>query len=55
MELLSGDALVMVAALLSIQIAQGRTVDQLGLLSAFFQALGENLDVIAAQRTIQSP
>lgn len=46
----AGDALVAAAAAVAIQMAQGRTADELELISAFFEVLGDNLSLIAAQR-----
>lgn len=45
-----GEGLLVLATLVSLQLAQGRTADQLELLSAFFEVLGDNLALIAAQR-----
>lgn len=44
---MSYDALVILAALASVQIAQGLTSEQLELLSAFFEVLGDNLALLA--------
>lgn len=41
------DALVLLAALASVQLAKGLTVEQLGLLAAFFTVLGDNLALLA--------
>lgn len=41
------DALVILAALASVQIAQGLTGEQLELLSAFFEVLGDDLALLA--------
>lgn len=41
------DALVLLAALASVQLAQGLTAEQLGLLAAFFTVLGDNLALLA--------
>lgn len=46
-----GEALVVLATLVSIQLAQGRSADELQLISSFFEVLGDNLSLIAAQRT----
>lgn len=46
----SGESLLVIAALVSLQMAQGRTADQLNLLAAFFEVLGDNLGLIAAAR-----
>lgn len=41
------DALLLLAALVSIQMARGLTEDQLGLLAAFFTVLGDDLALLA--------
>lgn len=41
------DALVLLAALASVQLAKGLTAEQLGLLAAFFTVLGDNLALLA--------
>lgn len=46
----NGDALVLLGAAAAIQMAQGRTADEIELLSAFFEVLGDNLALIAARR-----
>lgn len=43
------DALVLLAALASIRMAKGLTSDQLELLSAFFEVLGDDLALLALQ------
>ena len=52
----SGEALLILAALVSLQLAQGRTADQLEwvleLIAAFFEVLGDNLSLIAARRSL---
>ena len=48
----SGEALLILAALVSLQLAQGRTADQLELIAAFFEVLGDNLSLIAAHRSL---
>lgn len=48
----SGELLLVIAALVSLQLAEGRTADQLELLSAFFEVLGDNLGLLAARREI---
>lgn len=48
----AGEALLLLAAAVSIQMAQGRTVDQLELIAAFFEVLGDNLSLIAARRSM---
>ncbi len=45
----SGGMLVTTAAIISLQIAQGRSADELSLLAAFFTVLGDNLALIAEQ------
>lgn len=44
---MSNDALVLLAALASIRLAQGLSSEQLELLSAFFEILGDNLALLA--------
>lgn len=46
----SGDWVLVAAALVSIQFAQGRTADDLGFLAAFFTVLGDNLALLALTR-----
>ena len=46
----SGELLLVIALLVSLQIAQGRTADELGTLAAFFTVLGDNLALIAVRR-----
>lgn len=41
------DGLVLLAALVSIQMARELTVEQMELLSAFFEILGDNLTLLA--------
>jgi len=48
----SGEGLLLLAALVSLQLAQGRSADELELISAFFEALGDNLALIAARRSM---
>jgi hypothetical protein len=45
----SGGALVTTAALLSLAIAKGRSVEQITLLALFFTALADNLALYADQ------
>ena len=45
--IVSCDALVLLGALVSIQLAQGLTTEQIELLSAFFEVLGDNLALLA--------
>lgn len=42
-----GGDLIAVAAALSVLIAQGKTADQIGLLAALFEILGDNLSLLA--------
>lgn len=42
-----GGDLVAVAAALSVLIAQGKTAEQIGLLAALFEILGDNLSLLA--------
>ena len=39
----SGDELVLLAATAAIQLARGRTAEEIGCLAAFFTTLGDNL------------
>lgn len=48
----SGEALLVLAALVSLQLAQGRTNDQLDLMAAFFNVLGDNLALISTRRSM---
>lgn len=48
----AGEILLAVAALAAIQIAQGRTVDEIELIAALFQVLGDSLSLIAARRSM---
>lgn len=43
----SGDALLIAAAAASIAIAKGKTADELEVLAAFFEVLGDNLALLA--------
>ena len=45
----SGGMWVTSAAILSIQLAQGRSQEEISLLSAFFTVLGDNLALLAGQ------
>lgn len=45
----SGEMWVTSAAILSIQLAQGRSQEELSLLSAFFTIWGDNLALLAGQ------
>lgn len=49
----SGEALLVIAALVSFQLAQDRSNDELGVLAAFFTVLGDNLALIAARSAAQ--
>lgn len=51
----SGEALVILATVFALQLAQGRTPEQLALISAFFNVLGDNLALIAARRSLPGP
>lgn len=42
---------MLLAALVAFQLAQGRSADQLALISAFFEVLGDDLALLAAQRS----
>lgn len=44
---MSNDALVLLAALSSIQLSKGLTAEQIGLMAAFFTCLGDNLALLA--------
>ena len=44
-----GGDLVAVAAALSVFLAQGRTADQIELLAALFEIIGDNLSLLALQ------
>lgn len=46
-NLCSGPFWVTAAALISIQLAQGRSAEELDLLAAFFTAVGDNLALLA--------
>ena len=45
----SGGMLVTTAAIIALQISQGRSTGELSLLAAFFTVLGDNLALIAGQ------
>lgn len=45
-----GEALLAIATLVSLQIAQGRGAEELELIAAFFEVLGDNLALIALRR-----
>lgn len=48
-----GEAVTVLGAAAAIWLAQDRSPESLELLSAFFEALGSNLALIAAQRAVQ--
>ena len=50
----SGELLVAAAALVSIQLAQGRSSGELGTMAAFFTVLGDNLALLAIRREEKS-
>ena len=39
----SGDALVLLTAVVALQLVQGRTAEEIELMAAFFTVLGDNL------------
>ena len=43
-----GQTLLLLATAVSLQLAQGRSAEELGLMSAFLVALGDNLALLAA-------
>lgn len=43
-----GPTLVLLAAVVSLQLAQGRSAEDLDLMGAFFTVLGDNLALLAA-------
>ncbi len=43
-----GPTLLLLAAVVSLQLAQGRSEDDLSLMGAFFTVLGDNLELLAA-------
>lgn len=43
-----GSTLLLLAAVVSLQLAQGRSTDDLALMGAFFTVLGDNLSLLAA-------
>ena len=45
-----GSTLLLLAAVVSLQLAQGRSTDDLALMGAFFTVLGDNLSLLAASR-----
>lgn len=50
-----GGDLVAAAAALSVAIAQGRTADELELLSALFEVIGDNLGLLAVKAPSSGP
>lgn len=46
----SGEWILMAATLAAIQLSQGRTVDELALMSSFFGVLGNDLGFLAITR-----
>lgn len=46
---LSAENIVLLAAAAAVQYAQGRSADELELLAAFFEVLGDNLALLALQ------
>lgn len=44
-----GGDLLAVAVALSVLIAQGKTADQIGLLAALFNVIGDNLELLSAK------
>lgn len=51
----SGEFLLLIALLVSFQLAQGKTAEELGLLAAFFDVLGDNLALLALRRPAAEP
>ena len=47
MEELSGEALVLLSALTAIQLSQGKSAEEVGVLGAFFTTLGDNVALLA--------
>lgn len=43
-----GSTLLLLAAVVSLQLAQGRSEEDLSLMGAFFTVLGDNLELLAA-------
>lgn len=48
-EAMSGESLVVTAALLAVQVGQGRSAQQLAVLAAFFTSFADNLALLAGQ------
>lgn len=46
----SGDELVLLAAAAAISISKKLSLDELNILSSFFNALGDNLGILAAKQ-----
>lgn len=49
----SGETLLAAAALAAAQLTQGRTAEEIAVLSAFFCTLGDALALIAARRAME--
>lgn len=49
----SGEFLLLLAMAVSIQIAEGKNAEDLAVISAFFDVLADNLELIAARRAQQ--
>ena len=49
----SGELLLAAAAVAAIQIAQGKSVDEVSILGAFFTVLGDNLALLAARQGLE--
>lgn len=47
MDCLSGEGLVLLGAVGAIQLSQGKSAEELGVLAAFFTILGDNLAMLA--------
>lgn len=47
MEGLSGEGYLLLAVVMASQLAQGRSAEEIGFLSAFFNVLGDNLALLA--------
>ena len=50
----SGESLILLAATTAIDMAKGLSIDELNVLSCFFNALADNLCLIAAQKDLFS-
>lgn len=51
----SSEFLLTSALIVSLQMAQGRTVDEIGVLSAFLTVVADNLALIATRRGLEPP